>query len=279
MILPAAIHLIWWTAIPMVATLALGFTDYDVLSGAASFVGVANFIEIFGDDAWLRAMWQTVVFTFFTVPVSMSVAMVVASLLNAKLRGASWYRAAYFLPQVTATVSVAMVWIWMYDARVGLFNAILALFGITGPAWLADPQWALAAVIIMSIWKSIGVQMLIYLAALQSIPTSVYEAASVDGAGPLRRFWSITVPMLRPATFFVFIVSIIEAFQAFDQIYVMTPDGGPANSTTVMTYEIYRMAFEDFRLGTASAQSIVLFVFLLVVTLAGRRLIGRDERD
>ena len=180
---------------------------------------------------------------------------------------------------MTATVSVAMVWIWMYDARVGLFNAILALFGVTGPAWLADPQWALAAVIIMSIWKSIGVQMLIYLAALQSIPTSVYEAASVDGAGPLRRFWSITVPMLRPATFFVFIVSIIEAFQAFDQIYVMTPDGGPANSTTVMTYEIYRMAFEDFRLGTASAQSIVLFVFLLVVTLAGRRLIGRDERD
>jgi multiple sugar transport system permease protein len=218
-----------------------------------------------------------VVYTFFTVPVAMAIAVLIAVLLNNKLRLRAWYRAAFFLPHITATVAIALVWMWMYQPDIGLFNALLAKVGIDGPAWLADPSYALTSVILVGIWKGIGVKMLIYLAALQAIPRDLYEASELDGAGGARKFFSITLPLLRPATFFVFVVSMIDAFQVFDQVYVLTPNGGPANSATVMTYEIYRTAFTEFDMGTACAQSVVLFAFLLVLTLIGRRLTGRDE--
>jgi len=277
MLAPALIHLVWWIGIPVVATFVLAFTDYDVLAGTVTFIGLDNFERIFADDVWNASMWHTVVYTFFTVPVAMAIAVVIAVLLNNKLRARAWYRAAFFLPHITATVAIALVWLWMYEPNVGLFNALLAVFGIDGPSWLADPGWALPSVITVGIWKGIGVKMLIYLAALQAIPPQLYEAASLDGAGAARRFFSITLPLLRPATFFVFVVSMIDAFQVFDQIYVLTPDGGPANATTVMTYEIYRTAFREFDISTACAQSVVLFAFLLVLTVIGRRLTGKDD--
>lgn len=276
MLAPALIHLIWWIGIPVVATFVLAFTNYDVLAGTASFVGPGNFTEIFADETWLASIWHTCVYTFFTVPVAMAIAVVVAVLLNAKLRARAWYRAAYFLPHITATVAIAMVWMWMYEPRVGLFNALLALVGINGPAWLSQPATAMPAVILVGVWKGIGLKMLIYLAALQSIPGELYEAAAIDGASRRRQFWSVTLPLLRPATFFVFVVSMIDAFQVFEQVYVLT-SGGPADSTTVMTYEIYKTAFSAFRIGVACAQSLVLFAFLLILTLVGRTLTGRDD--
>lgn len=277
MLAPAVIHLVWWIGIPVVATFVLAFTEYDVLAGTIRWVGLANFREIFADDVWNTSIWHTVVYTFFTVPVAMAIAVVIAVLLNAKLRARAWYRAAFFLPHITATVAIALVWMWMFEPNIGLFNAVLAMVGVDGPAWLSDPDFAMPAVIAVSVWKGIGLKMLIYLAALQSIPAEMYEAADIDGASGARKFWSITLPLLKPATFFVFVVSMIDAFQVFDQVYVLTPDGGPANSTTVMTFEIYRTAFSEFRISTACAQSLVLFAFLLVMTVISRRLTGKDD--
>lgn len=277
MLAPSLVHLVWWIGIPVVATFVLAFTRYDVLAGTVTWAGLDNFRRIFSDDVWNLSMWHTVVFTFFTVPVAMAIAVVAAALLNTKLRARAWYRTAFFLPHITATVAIALVWMWMFEPNVGLFNALLGMIGVNGPAWLSDPNWAMPAVIMVSIWKGIGIKMVIYLAALQGIPSELYEAADIDGASGPRKFWSITLPMLRPATFFVFVISVIDAFQAFDQIYVLTPDGGPANATTVMTFEIYQTAFQEFDISTACAQSTVLFAFLLVLTLVGRRMVGKDE--
>ncbi|MEV4411496.1 sugar ABC transporter permease [Catellatospora sp. NPDC049609] len=277
MLTPALIHLTWWIGVPVLATFVLAFTHYDVLAGTISWVGLDNFTEIFADETWNLSILHTVVYTFFTVPVAMAIAVVIAVLLNTKLRARAWYRAAFFLPHITATVAIALVWMWMFEPNVGLFNAVLSMAGLNGPAWLSDPDYAMAAVIVVSVWKGIGLKMLIYLAALQSIPPETYEAADLDGASAPRRFWSITLPLLKPATFFVFVVSMIDAFQVFDQVYVLTPDGGPANATTVMTFEIYKTAFSEFRISTACAQSLVLFAFLLVLTVISRRMTGKDD--
>ncbi|MER7455922.1 sugar ABC transporter permease [Micromonospora sp. NPDC126480] len=276
MLAPSVIHLIWWIGIPVVATFGLAFTNYDVIAGTVEWAGLDNFREIFADDIWNLSIWHTVVFTFFTVPVAMAIAVVIAVLLNQQIRARAWYRAAFFMPHITATVAIALVWMWMFEPNLGLFNLLLDWVGINGPAWLSDPDWAMPAVILVSIWKGIGLKMLIYLAALQNIPHELYEAADLDGASGPRKFFLITLPLLKPATFFVFIVSMIDAFQVFDQVYVLTPDGGPANSTTVMTYEIYRTAFGEFDISAACAQSLVLFAFLLVLTVIGRRLTGKD---
>ncbi|WP_242511281.1 carbohydrate ABC transporter permease [Pengzhenrongella frigida] len=274
MVAPSIAHIGLWTAIPVIATFALSLTDYNVFS-APRWIGLENYVEIWGDPTFRKATWNTVVYTFWTVPVSMAIAVVIAVALNQKLKLQNWYRAAFFLPQVTATVAIAMVWLWIYNPQQGLLNAALAVVGIPGQAWLADPDWALWGVILVGVWQGIGIKMLIYIAALQNIDESLYEAASIDGASAVRKFFSITLPMLKPATFFVFVISIIGAFQVFDQVYVLT-DGGPANSTTMMTYEVYRSAFQNFRMGMASAQSVLLFAFLLVVTLVSRRATRSD---
>jgi len=277
MLAPAVVHLAWWIGIPTVATFVLAFTHYDILAGTMEWAGLDNFVAIFRDPVWWKAIGNTVVYTFFTVPVAMAIAVVIAVLLNTKLRARAWYRTAVFMPHITATVAIALVWMWMFEPNIGLFNWVLSWFGVRGPAWVSDPSWAMTSVILMSVWKGIGLKMVIYLAALQGIPHDMYEAAEIDGAGPVRRFFAITLPLLGPATFFVLVVSLIDSFQVFEQFYVLTPEGGPANATTVMTYEIYKSAFQRFDMSTASAQSVVLFVFLLVLTLVGRRFTGRDD--
>jgi len=275
MVAPSILHIGLWTALPVLATFVLSLTDYNVFD-APKFIGLENYVEVFNDPTFRKATWNTVVYTFWTVPVSMAIAVVIAVMLNQKIRFQNWYRAAFFLPQVTATVAIAMVWLWIFNPQQGLLNGALSVVGIPGRSWLADPDWALWAVILVGVWQGIGMKMLIYIAALQNIDESLYEAASIDGASSVRKFFSITLPMLKPATFFVFVISVIGAFQVFDQVYVLT-DGGPANSTTMMTYEVYRSAFQNFRMGMASAQSVFLFAFLLVMTLASRRLTRGDD--
>lgn len=275
MVTPALLHIGLWSAIPVLATFALSLTDYDIFN-APRWIGLENYVAIVQDPVFLKATWNTVVYTFWTVPVAMGIALVVAVALNQGLRLQKWYRTAFFLPHVTATVAIAMVWLLLLDSQQGLLNRFLSLFGIPGQAWLANPDLALGSVIAVGAWHGIGIKMLIYIAALQNIDESLYEAASVDGASTIRKFFAITLPMLKPATFFVLVISIIGAFQVFDQIYVLT-DGGPANSTTMMTYEIYRSAFQEFQMGMASAQSVVLFAFLLVMTLISRRATREDH--
>ncbi|WP_245861932.1 carbohydrate ABC transporter permease [Sanguibacter antarcticus] len=275
MVAPGALWLGFWVALPVVATFILSMTDYNVFN-APKFIGLDNYIHVWNDPVFHKATWNTVVYTFWTVPVSMAIAVVIAVALNQKLRAQSWYRAAFFLPQVTATVAIAMVWLWIYNPQQGLLNNALAIVGIPGHAWLESTDTALWAVSLVGVWQGIGMKMLIYIAALQNVDEALYEAASIDGASTVRKFWSITLPMLKPATFFVFVISIIGAFQVFDQVYVLT-DGGPANSTTMMTYEVYRSAFQNFKMGLACAQSVFLFAFLLVMTVISRRMTKGDE--
>ena len=272
---PAVFHMVLFTLLPVLAALWLSFTDYRVLTPPA-WVGLDNYVAMFQDQAFRRSIWNTSVYTFFTVPFAMVLSLLVAVALNEKLRFRAWYRAAFFLPHVTATVAVAMVWIWMYNPRIGLFNAALDVFGVGRVNWLGDPAFALPSVILMGIWQGIGVKMLIYLAALQGIAEHLYEAASIDGANKRQQFFHITVPQLKYATFFVFVISLIDSFQVFDSIWVMT-QGGPINSTTVMTYEVYRSAFQSFRMGYASAQAVLLFVIIFVLTIVSKRLTRSDD--
>lgn len=276
MVMPAAAWIGIWVAIPVVATFALSLTDYNVFN-APKWIGLQNYVTVWNDPVFRTATWNTIIYTFFTVPVSMVIAVVLAVALNQGLRGSKWFQTSFFLPQVTATVAIAMVWLWIYDPQQGLLNEVLGVFGLPGHAWLDSPDTALAAVSVVGIWQGIGMKMLIYVAALQNVDPVLYEAASVDGASPVKQFFAITLPMLKPATFFVFIISIIGAFQVFDQIYVLT-GGGPANATTMMTYEVYRSAFVNFKMGVACAQSVFLFAFLLAMTLISRRLTKGDDQ-
>ncbi|MFJ7493555.1 carbohydrate ABC transporter permease [Streptomyces sp. NPDC097727] len=272
MVAPALLHASLWIGLPVVASVVLAFTKYDVLT-APQFVGLDNFSEMMGDAVFRKSVVNTVVYTFFTVPFGMMLGLLVALALHTGLKARGIFRTAVFLPQVTATVAIALVWLWIYNPGNGLLNTLLSFLGIDGPAWLSSTSWAMPSVILVGIWQGIGMKMLIYLAALQSLPKELYEAASVDGATKVRQFFSITLPLLKPATFFVLITSMISAFQSFDQIYILT-DGGPANSTTMMTYEIYKSAFREFRVGYACAQSLVLFVLLMGFTLVNRRIMG-----
>lgn len=277
MVAPAGLHALFWIALPVAAAFTLSMTNYSVLA-PLKFVGLDNYARAFADPVFRLSIWHTAVYTFFTVPVAMAVAVFLAVLLNQQIRARGLYRAAIFLPEVTATVAVAMVWLQIYDPQSGLANKILSGLGIGPAAWLFDPDTALGSVILVGIWQGIGLKMIIYLAALQNIPEELYEAAELDGANAWQRFRRITLPMLRPATLFVSVVSIIGAFQAFDQIYVLT-QGGPANATTMMTYEIYRSAFSNFQMGLACAKSVILFVFLFALTIVNRKLTGGEEDE
>ncbi|MEU2680526.1 sugar ABC transporter permease [Streptomyces sp. NPDC007107] len=272
MVAPALLHASLWIGLPVVVSVALAFTKYDVLT-APEFVGLDNFRDMLDDAVFRKSIVNTLLYTFFTVPFGMALGLLVALALHTGLKARGIFRTAVFLPQVTATVAIALVWLWIYNPGNGLLNTMLAFLGVDGPAWLSSTTWALPSVILVGIWQGIGMKMLIYLAALQSLPRELYEAASVDGASRVRQFFSITLPLLMPATFFVLITSMISAFQSFDQIYILT-DGGPANSTTMMTYEIYKSAFREFRVGYASAQSLVLFVLLMGFTLVNKRIMG-----
>ncbi|MFD6415702.1 carbohydrate ABC transporter permease [Streptomyces sp. NPDC060194] len=273
--LPGTLHIGLWIGLPVVAAFVLSLTDYDVFT-TPQFVGLDNYAEIFGDDGFLRSLWTTLLYAVGTVPVTMAISLGLAVLLNQGMRGQAFFRTAIYLPQITATVAVALIWSYILQVD-GLANEILGSVGIGPVAWLNDPSVALVSVILISIWQGLGFNTLIYLAALQGVPGDLYEAAAIDGAGPWRKFLDITVPLLRPATYFVLITATVGAFQAFDQVYVLTR-GGPAYATTLTTYEIYNTGFSDFRLGVACAQSVVLLVALIVLTAVNTRTMG-ESRD
>ncbi|WP_181802083.1 carbohydrate ABC transporter permease [Streptomyces shenzhenensis] len=268
---PYLAHVLLFTAVPMGVAVALSFTDYGFL-GSAHWVGLANYTELFGDERFQKATVNTILYSIVAVPVTMAAALGVSLALNQRVRFQSTYRAAFYLPQVTATVAVALVWKWIYDPNVGIANAALAFFGVGRIDWLSDPDWALPAVMLLGLWQGLGAKMIIYLAALQQVPRELFEAARMDGAGRWQTFRHVTWPMLRPATFFVLITSVVSAFQVFDQVYVMTPTGGPLQSTNVLTFDIYLNAFDGMRFGYASAESVMLFLMIGVVTLFSLRM-------
>ena len=266
-LLPNLLGFLTFTFLPVVAALLISFTSWDLLQ-PPEWVGLANYRRLVGDTTFHVVLRNTVLYVLGTVPVQMGLALLVAMALNRRIPGTLFFRTAFFMPVVASTVAVALVWRWIFHADFGLLNAGLYMIGIDDPPnWLASTRWALPAVIIMSIWQQVGYSMVLFLAGLQGVPAHLYEAAKIDGANAGHRFWFITVPMLSSTTFFVLVISIINSFQVFDQAFIMT-EGGPANATNTLVFNIYRYAFQFFQMGYASAMAWVLFAIIFVVTVA-----------
>ena len=252
--------------VPSVQTLLYSFYRVELIRGRFTFIGLENFQALLADETFRRATLNTLTFVATIVPASALLGLLLAVLFNAKFRLQEFFKAVYFAPMVTSTVAAAMVWWWMYNPQFGIFNVLLKLVGLPEQPWLMSSHMALPSIIIFSVWKTLGYNMIIYLAGLQAIPAQFYEAATIDGAGGLARFTRITVPLLAPTTTFILIYNSILAFQVFDQVFVLT-GGGPANSTNVVVLDLYRQAFERYNFGYASAEAMVLFLFILGVTL------------
>lgn len=248
---------------PIVASFVLSFTDWDLL-GAPRFIGLRNFEKLFADKTFWRALQNTVVFTTVSVPLGMALSLGLAMALNRKLRGIGFYRTLFLLPLVASSVATALIWGLMLDPIVGPVNYLLRQAGLPQPGWLGDTFWAMPSIIIMSIWKGFGFNVVIFLAGLQGIPDELYEAAQIDGAGRFARFRHITLPMLSPTTFFVLLIALIASFQVFDSTWVLTK-GGPQDSTLTLVYYVYQTGFQQLRMGYASAISYVLFAMTLVI--------------
>ncbi|TME30676.1 MAG: sugar ABC transporter permease [Chloroflexi bacterium] len=259
-----------FTLLPVAIALYLSFTNYDVFT-KMDWIGFDNYqFTLFEDELFRTALVNTVVYTVWSVPLSMAIGLGAALLLNQKLRGLGLYRTIYYVPVVTSMVAVAMIWLQLFDPLYGVISNALEAIGIKGIDWLGDPNLAMPSIIAVSVWKVIGWNMLIYLAGLQGIPDYLKEAAAIDGANRWRTFWKITLPLLQPTTFFIFVTSLIGAFQVFDVVYVMT-GGGPANATTTLVHQIYNAAFKALDMGYAAAMSFVLFGIILVVSLFSMR--------
>lgn len=233
-------------------------------------------MNLLGDEIFLRSFVNTLKYCLYMVSASTVRSLVLATLLNAKIRINSFFKAVYFSPYITSTVAAAMVWWWLYNPQFGLFNAILKLLHLPPQPWLTSSRQALMAVIIFSVWKIVGYNIIVFVAGLQAIPSVYYEAARIDGAGPFTVFFRITLPLLVPTTTFILIYNTILAFQVFDQVFVLT-GGGPAHASTVIVLEIYQQAFLKYRFGYAAAMAMVLFVCILGITIVQYVLSERKE--
>jgi multiple sugar transport system permease protein len=272
---PALAVIALFLFVPVAGALALSVTDFDIYSladlRALRFVGFGNYAALLGDTLFWRAMRNTFYFVLVGGPLSIAVSLGAALLVDSKL--ARWkgvYRTVFFLPVTTTIVAVAVVWRYLYHPRFGLLNHALAAVGIAPIDWLGDPAWSMPAIILMAVWKNFGFNMIVLVAGLQSIPERLYEAASLDGAGPWRRFASITLPMLAPTLAFVTLLTAIGYFQLFAEPYVMT-QGGPAGSTRSVVLLMYEEGFRWWNLGRAAATAFLLFAVILAATMVQRR--------
>ncbi len=265
-IMPVVIGVCLFQFYPILVSIYASMTNWTGLNDP-SFIGVDNYTRLLTADKFFTiTLRNTIYYTLGSIPLSISLALVLALLCNRSMRMVYWYRTAFFAPNVTSTVAISLVWFWLYAPDVGLFNWVLSLFGIQGPSWLSSLTWAMPSVILVGVWQSVGYPMLILLAGLQGIPESLYEASKLDGAGAFARFRFVTLPLLTPSIFFLLITQFIGSFQVFGLIYVMT-QGGPANATNVYIYYLYQNAFAFGRLGYASAMAWVLFLIISLITL------------
>lgn len=260
-ILPALLGTLVFIIIPVFCSFGLSFAKWDLLN-PIEFVGFQNYKEIFNEPVFFKILINTIVFAVSTSLFGVIIPLILAAILNSKIRGSEFFKTAYFLPFITPMIVIGIVWEWIFDPNIGILNNVIHLH----INWLYDTNFAMPALIIVSVWKLIGYNMIIFLSALSGISQSLFEAAKIDGAGVIDTFKNVTVPMLSPTIFFVIIITAISSFQVFDLIYLMT-QGGPLDSTNVLVYAIYKNAFEYFNIGKASAIAYVLFVIILVLTL------------
>lgn len=254
-----------FTLIPVVFSFVLAFMSWDSFS-APKFVGLGNFQAMLHDTTFWISLKNTFLYTIGVVPATLVISLGLAILLNKKIKGVKFFRTAFFFPYVTSLVAIAVVWNMLFHPTMGPINQFLRHFITNPPGWATSSQWALTAIIIVSIWRFMGYYMILYLAGLQSVPQELYEAAEMDGAGKWKQFTNVTLPSLRPTTFFVTIMLVINCFKVFDLVQVMT-DGGPGRATNVLVYDIYEEAFVNFKFGYASAIALVLFVIVLGITI------------
>jgi multiple sugar transport system permease protein len=267
-ILPWVLGFVIFTIGPMIGTFAISLFDTDFLT-KNEFVGFQWYRSMIGDTLVHKAFINTAIYAFVTVPVGTFLALMIAVLLNQGIQGQSIWRTIYYLPSIVSGVAVAILWRWLYQPDVGLFNTLLSYVGIQGPRWVFSEAWAMPSIILVALWGA-GAPMLIFLAGLQGIPTALYEAAEIDGAGPITRFFYITIPMLTPTIFFNVVLSIIGSWQVFTQALILT-DGGPNNATLTVVLHLYRTGFRNFYFGYASAQAWVLFLVVLVFVVLALR--------
>jgi multiple sugar transport system permease protein len=299
-ILPAVAFIgtfIFW---PILQVFWLSFHEWSVITPEKPFVGLDNYRNIFSDGDFQIALRNTLWFSLGVVPTQTALGLILAVLANQKIRGRAFFRTAFYFPSISSSVVISIIFLWLYSQR-GLINYMLQQLGFPTPrppwlsnprgviemalgglgvdnvnAWLAGPSVALLSIMMMNIWTTMGTMMVVFLAGLQDIPGDVYEAASMDGASRLQRFFDITVPMLRPVIFFVLTLGFIGTFQVFDQIYVMT-SGGPAKTTITLGYLIYQQGFGSFAMGYASAIAVVLFAMIMAIFLIQRRILGSND--
>ncbi|MBJ6362028.1 carbohydrate ABC transporter permease [Paenibacillus sp. GCM10012307] len=268
-ILPNLLGVFFFIVLPLLFSLYLVFMDWDYLKGFSglTFAGLDNVVRMTKDEYLGRALVNNAVFTAVTVPLAMVTGLMLAVIINRFVYLKNMLRTIFFLPYVSSLVAVSIVWSVLYNARSGPINSFLRDIGISNPpGWLASPQWALIAIIILVAWTYIGYTLVLYMAGLQGIPKDLYEAASIDGANRATQFFKITVPMLKPTSFLIAITLIISTFQVFAVINIMT-QGGPLNSTMVMAYHIYLQAFQYYKMGYAATLSWLLFCMIFIVTL------------
>lgn len=264
-LLPSLIPLLAFVIGPMISAAWTSLHEWNLI-GDMKWVGFDNYAHLLSDPGTQQAFLHTIYYIVGYLPLVYVGGLSLALALNSKLKGRALLRGVYFLPVVTSWVVVALVWRWLLNPSVGVVNYVLGLVGIDGPGWWTDPAWSMPSIILASAWKDLGFVMVILLAGLQTINQDLYEAAEIDGAGWWRRLFSITMPMLSPSTFFVIVLSLINGFQVFDQVYVMT-GGGPNNSSQVVVQQVYDLTFRYGQAGMASALSWLLFLVILVVTL------------
>lgn len=262
---PIILGVIVFTVIPFIASFYFSFTKYDVLS-SPQWRGLDNYLRLFQSRLFWISLWNSFYYYFGTMPAKLFLGLAMALMLNRAIRGVSFFRMLYYTPVVTAMVAVSVVWLWLYNPNFGLLNVILSKIGLPRQLWLLDPKLAMPSLMMLGVWKWTGSVMVIYLAALQGIPETYYEAASIDGAGSFQQFWHITWPLLKPATFFNLVTMGITSLQVFEQIFVLTA-GGPGFSTSTVVYQIYEEAFQKFHMGYASAMAFVLFMIIMTLTL------------
>jgi len=274
---PALLHSAIFLVIPVAFAVALSFTDYS-FGDSWAWVGFENYSELFGDANFRAAFVNTLLYAVVVVPVSIVISLVIALGLNQKIRGLGFFRTAFYVPTVTATVAIATIWLWIYNPGSGLANGFLSLFGFAPSQWLSNPDTALPSLMAVGIWQGLGTKIIIYLAALQSVSRDLIESASLDGANRWQRFLNITWPALGPVQFFVLVTTIVGTFQVFDLVYVMT-DGGPGTETMVLVLDIYTNAFQDLRLGFASAETVIMMILIAIFIGLGRLLQKADVND
>ena len=273
---PALVAIGVFFFIPVFAAFLLSFTDFDIYAIGnfqfARFVGLKNYLHLMADPLFWKALKNTLYFLLIGGPLSIAVSLTAALMIQSKLvRYKGLFRTSYFAPVVTTLVAVAVVWRFVYHPRFGLLNYVISIFGIESVDWLGDAHWAMPAIILMAVWKNFGYNMIIFIAGLQSIPEELYEAASIDGAGKLQKFASITVPQLAPTTLYISIITMIGYFQLFSEPYVMT-QGGPLNSTLSIVLLMYQQGFRWWNMGYSAALAFVLFAFILAGSLFQSRM-------